>query len=109
MNVKPVILESNSIQLQPMELRHCDALCDIAFDEELWRNGLYSLMTKEAVVRYVEDALDQQGKGSSIPFVTILKSKNTIIGSTRFLNIDPKIGKSKSVRLGSAANGSAAA
>jgi len=38
--------------------------------------------------RYVRSALADQMLGKSIPFVTIDKASNTVVGSTRFGNID---------------------
>lgn len=38
--------------------------------------------------KYIEAALDEQKRGISLPFVTIEKSSDKVVGSTRFGNID---------------------
>lgn len=46
--------------------------------------------SNEAMKSYLETALDEQSRGVSLPFVTIDKSSNKVVGSTRFGNIDVK-------------------
>jgi RimJ/RimL family protein N-acetyltransferase len=47
-----------------------------------------NVKTADDMQSYIETALDEQKRGVSLPFVTIDKSSNTIVGSTRFGNID---------------------
>ncbi len=48
------------------------------------------IRTKDDLRDYVETALDEFKRKISLPFVTIEKSSDKIVGSTRFGNIDPK-------------------
>ena len=50
------------------------------------------------MMRYIRTALAEQERGVSLPFATIEKSSGTVIGSTRYLNIDMP---NKRVEIGS--------
>lgn len=89
MIVSPVVLEGNSVRLEPMELRHVEALCEVGLDDSLWKLTTTLLRSSSDMRRYVETALDEQRAGKSLPFVTIQKSGGKVVGSTRFGNIEP--------------------
>lgn len=88
MEIHPVVLQGKLVRLEPLTIDHIDALCSVAFDEDLWRIGLTTLRTKDDVIRYVENALDLQQKGTALPFVTVEQSSKSVVGSTRFGSID---------------------
>jgi RimJ/RimL family protein N-acetyltransferase len=90
MKIEPVILEGVSVKLAPLELEHLDELYEAASDESLWFWTTNTVKNKADLQRYIETALDEQAKKSSLPFVTIDKSSGKIVGSTRFGNIDVK-------------------
>jgi N-acetyltransferase len=90
MKIEPVVLEGEFVRLAPMTLEHLDALCEIGLAEEIWRWSPEQIVSREAMKRYVETALDEQKRGVSLPFVTIDKAQNKIVGSTRFGNIAAK-------------------
>jgi len=39
---------------------------------------------------YVQDALDDQRRGTALPFATLLKGSGQVVGSTRYANMDLK-------------------
>lgn len=88
MEIQPVILQGEKVRLEPLAMDHIDTLCEVAFDEELWRVGLQPLRTRDDVAQYVRNALDLQQKGTALPFATIALSSQKVVGSTRFGNID---------------------
>ncbi len=90
MNIKPVTLEGETVKLAPLKLEHLSELFEAASDESLWLWTVNVVETREDMLRYVETALGEAERKSSLPFVTIDKSANRIIGSTRFGNIDVK-------------------
>jgi RimJ/RimL family protein N-acetyltransferase len=47
-----------------------------------------SIRTRDDLRRYIETALEWQRAGTALPFATVLRSENRIIGTTRFANID---------------------
>ena len=90
MKIEPITLESNAAKLEPLKIEHLDQLYEAASDESLWLWTTNVIKIKEDLRRYVEIALDEQARKSSLPFVTIEKSSDKIVGSTRFGNIDVK-------------------
>jgi RimJ/RimL family protein N-acetyltransferase len=88
MKVEPVILENALVRLEPLEPEHLEPLCEVGLAEEIWRWSPQKIKNAEDLRKYVETALAERARGVSLPFVTIDKSRNKIVGSTRFGNID---------------------
>ena len=88
MDVKPVTLEGRRVRLEPMRADHLEALTQAGAFEELWKWTRDFAHTPESMKAYVEEALHYAGRGEAIPFVTIDKESERVIGSTRFANID---------------------
>src|SRR5215468_7083351 len=88
MNVEPVVLEGKFVKLEPMKSEHVDALAAVGLEESLWKWIPEPRSTREDIEDYVTSALDDQARGMALPFVTIERSTGTVIGSTRFGNID---------------------
>jgi RimJ/RimL family protein N-acetyltransferase len=89
MLIEPVVLEGDRVRLEPMRRDHLDALTEAGRHEELWRWTNAKPITRESMSDYMEAALVGVENGSTLPFVTIDKPSETIVGSTRFANIDP--------------------
>lgn len=90
MKIEPVILEGEYVRLNPLGLEYVDALWEVGMEESLWRWTANVITSREDMRRYVETALDEQRRGVSLPFATVEKNSNKIVGSTRFGNIDVK-------------------
>ncbi len=90
MKIEPVILEGEFVRLEPLKLEHLENLWEVGADETLWRWIPTAIKTRDDMRRYIEIALNEQRQGVSLPFVTIDRSANKIVGSTRFGNIDVK-------------------
>lgn len=88
MDVKPVSLNGNVVRLEPLKIEHFDALCAVGFDESIWLWTTTQVKTPDDMRKYIETALNERQKGVSLPFATVEKSSGTIVGSTRFGNID---------------------
>jgi RimJ/RimL family protein N-acetyltransferase len=88
MVVEPVILDGQSVRLEPLSLDHLAGLCEIGLDEELWRWIPIPIRTPDQMRAYIETALKWQADGIALPFATIYKPANRVIGSSRFGNID---------------------
>lgn len=88
MNIQPITLEGNYIRLEPLTLDHLAPLCEVGLDPELWRITVSLVETREDMKRYIETALQAQAEGTALPFATVEKSSNKVVGSTRFGNID---------------------
>ena len=88
MHVEPVILESSRVRMEPLEARHIDDLAEFAFKEGVWQWTANIVNTREDLNRYVDRALEEQARGVSLPFATVDRKSGTVVGSTRFGNID---------------------
>ena len=88
MHVEPVILESSRVRMEPLEARHIDDLAEFAFKEDVWQWTTNIVNTREDLNRYVDRALKEQARGVSLPFATVDRKSGTVVGSTRFGNID---------------------
>lgn len=88
MKIEPVVLEGRHVRLEPLTESHHEALCRVGLDEELWRWIPYKATTPEEMANYIRNALNLQTAGTALPFVTIERASKTVVGSTRFMNID---------------------
>jgi len=88
MIVEPVTLEGRHARLEPMSLAHLGGLCEFGLDDDLWRWTTTRIRTPEEMRAYVEQALGEQARGVSLPFVTVGRESGSVVGATRFGNID---------------------
>jgi N-acetyltransferase len=81
-------LEGSHIRLEPLELRHVDGLVEAsAEDPDLYRWSPVPQGKGEAT-SYVETAVSWQDAGTAVPFAILRADNGTVIGSTRFWNIE---------------------
>jgi N-acetyltransferase len=88
MLIQPVTLEGRFVRLEPLSLKHLAELCEVAFDEEIWRYTTAVIQGPEDLRDYIETALKWQAEGSALPFATIDKASGRAVGSTRYAAID---------------------
>jgi RimJ/RimL family protein N-acetyltransferase len=82
------VLDGVRVRLEPMTLEHLAGLEAVAFDDRIWRYLLTWMKTRDDLRRWVDDSLRQEAAGTAMPWVTVLKAENRVIGSTRFLDFD---------------------
>jgi RimJ/RimL family protein N-acetyltransferase len=97
-NWNPITLEGAHVRLEPLSESHHQGLSTIGLDPELWKWIPFQVLTPDQMMGYIRSALSEQEKGTSIPFATIDKTSGSVIGSTRFMNIDAA---NKRVEIGS--------
>ena len=85
----PLVLEGRHVRLEPLALRHCDALWEVAREPELWRWTTNFVDSRESLREYVEVALAEAAAGRALPFVTIACADGRVAGSTRFGSFEP--------------------
>jgi N-acetyltransferase len=88
MVVSPVTLEGRHVRLEPLANGHLAGLAKVGLDEELWRWIPTPVRTREEMATYIETALNEQERGTSLPFAILEKATSRAIGSTRYGNID---------------------
>ena len=83
-----ITLEGKHIRLEPLEQRHVDGLVAASSeDPDLYRWSPVPQGKGEAT-SYVETALSWQDAGTAVPFAILRADNGTVIGSTRFWNIE---------------------
>jgi N-acetyltransferase len=87
MKIENIELKGNFITLEPLSLQHLDDLCEVGLDESLWQLIPSQVTNRDDMKQFIETALDEKERGTSLPFATILNKTNKAIGSTRFGNI----------------------
>lgn len=87
----PVILEARGIRLEPLTAGHADALAATAADGALWELWFTSVPAPGEAAQYVEDALAGQRLGTMLPWAVRDLASDTIIGTTRYHDIVPRI------------------
>ena len=88
MKFRPVVLEGRHVRLEPLSIGHHDALCEVGLDDDLWRWIPKPVRSRDDMLDYIRTALQWQTDGTALPFVTIDRSSDRVIGSTRYMNID---------------------
>jgi RimJ/RimL family protein N-acetyltransferase len=88
MLIEPVTLEGQHVRLEPLSMAHHAALCEVGLVEEIWKWTTTLVRTPDDMRTYIEAALKDQANGIALPFVTIDRATNKVVGSTRFGNID---------------------
>lgn len=83
------VLEGQHVRLEPLDVRHLDGLCAVGLDPELWHWEVIRKRSREDMQVYVRKALDERQRGVSLPFATVFLETGQVIGSTRYLNMDP--------------------
>lgn len=86
--LEPVTLEGVRVRLVPLSADHVDALWEAGRDPELWRWTVSRVGSREEMQRYVMQALDEHRRGVSLPFAILERSGGSVVGCTRFGNVD---------------------
>ncbi len=86
----PLILEGQKVILVPLERKHFDGHAELAKNKDIWTWYHYDGTNKDTLVKNLEDTLTLFDRGEQYPFTVIDKLKGKIIGTTRFLRINPE-------------------
>jgi N-acetyltransferase len=86
--LEPVTLEGRYIILRPPSIDDIDGLSIAARDGKIWNSRFSQFPNPNEIQKYIQEMLDLSSTGSILPFITIHKASNTIVGTTRYLNID---------------------
>lgn len=98
MNLTPPILEGAHVRLEPLSESHHEGLCAVGLDPALWELIPVRILDRDQMLRMIRAQLAEQEKGLSIPFATVERASGTVVGATRFMNIDAT---NKRVEIGS--------
>lgn len=86
--IQTPILDGTRIRLEPLAEAHLPSLEAVAFDERIWKYMLAWVKTRADLRSWVESALREKEIGASLPWVTVLKSEECVIGSSRLFDLN---------------------
>src|SRR5690625_1579025 len=84
----PVVLTGERVTLEPFEAEHAGALLAIARSAPAEFALTSTPVTEEQASEYFSTALKHRSSGFAYPFTVRLRSSGTIVGMTRFNDID---------------------
>jgi N-acetyltransferase len=87
--LEPVTLEGEWVRLEPLDLGHLEGLLTVGLESRIWTWMPRLIATPADMRDFIADALAGQAGGSELPFATVEQSPRRIVGSTRYLNIEP--------------------
>ena len=82
-----VELTGSIVRLEPLRIAHAGELSKAGLHPELWRLQPRPIDTPADMQAYVAEALDDQSRGVSLPFVIVHQPTGAVIGSTRFMDV----------------------
>lgn len=91
--VEPVTLAARGIKLVPLALSHESGLRAAAADGALWQLRVTSVPEPEQTRSYIENALAMREAGNHFPFCVLDGVTGKVLGSTRYHDIVPAIGR----------------
>jgi len=86
--IEPVTLSGSRVLLEPLSLEHLDGMIAAVKDGELWNLWYTSIPSPEKAEGYIKTALDMRTNAGAMPFIIRDRESNTIIGCTRYFNVD---------------------
>lgn len=88
MNISPVSLQGQIIDLVPLNASHIEGIKTAAADGALWQLFFTTVPSPALTQQWLDIALNAQQLGKALPFAVVRKTDGKIIGSTRYCNID---------------------
>jgi N-acetyltransferase len=86
--IAPVVLHGRHVTLEPLAREHEAALREAAHDGELWELWYTSVPAPDRVGAYIDGALAMREHGGAMPFVVRDARDGTVVGSTRYCNVE---------------------
>lgn len=84
----PLTLSGNNVELISLDQNHFDELEILARDKRIWEFYIADFSDPVKFRKAYNESLLERDKGTQFPFV-IFNKENKIIGSTRFLDMQP--------------------
>lgn len=85
--IKNQALDGNYVRLEPLMMLHVSALQEAVKDGEYWRLWYASVPKPDDISDYVAKAIEQAKQGE-VAYAVIDKRINTVVGTTRYYNVD---------------------
>ena len=85
---EPVVLESTFVRLEPIGPEHRDDLWRAAQDHRIWPYMPVDGGTEAGFAAFLDEAATEVTAGRQVVFVVRQQRTGTVVGSSRYLNID---------------------
>lgn len=85
----PTVLSGDIVEVRPLEKAHFAELDALAKEPRIWEFYTVNGGNTESLTKSLQGGLDDRDKGTQYPFVIYHKAHNKLIGSTRFIDIQP--------------------
>lgn len=88
--ISPFSLEGRYVRLEPLRPEHATLLWEVAKDHlaDLFQWIPYQLNSLEDFQAFNRQVLEEQARGLTVPFSTVERGSNQVVGTTRFMNMD---------------------
>lgn len=89
-DLTPITLTGRAVRLEPLSPAHIPELARAGAHEDIWRYMIYGPVIGEEKMRaWVLDLLERHKCGTDLPFTVIHQVSGTVVGATRFMEIQP--------------------
>ncbi len=88
MTIEPTTLSGSHVRLEPLSVSHAAALRAVVDDGALWQLPVTFVPRAAEIDAFISDATSALAAGRELPFATIERASNQLVGSTRFMNIN---------------------
>lgn len=95
---EPVTLRGSHVTLEPLTHARHDELVEAVCDGELWKLWYTLIPSAEQMSQEIHRRLEQQRKGTMLPFAVIEAASGQAVGMTTYMNIDAE---ARRVEIGS--------
>jgi len=86
--LSPITLEGRYVRLEPLSRDHVPRLAAAASGPRDTFGYTYVPATEAGLRQWVETALGEHASSRSLPFATVDRNADRVVGATRFLNIE---------------------
>jgi len=86
---RSTVLSGQVVDLIPLENEHFAELEKLSKDKRIWEFYIFEWYDSEKFLDVLKSAIVEKEKGTQFPFIIYHKPEKKIIGSTRFLEIQP--------------------
>lgn len=86
--LKPIRLQGKHIRLEPLSHTHRTGLLEASRDGDLSRIWYTSVPSPLTMQSYVSTAVAGREAGTMLPFAVIEEKQGTVVGCTRYCNVD---------------------
>jgi RimJ/RimL family protein N-acetyltransferase len=88
--IAPFSLEGTLVRLDPLRTEHAAALWEVAKNDlsNLFKWIPYQLKSLEDFMEFNRHVLEEQKRGTSVPFATYARASNELVGTTRYMSMD---------------------